>query len=181
MATFEPALAKTLKNEGGFYHDPKTGEVAYKGITLWLLRGLHWSGTNPQVKGTPATPEEVEIVKGLSDKDIAHLYSSQFWYQQQLNALSQDVAEKVFDLCVNTGNSQGGKLLQRAVNRLIWPEAIDEDGKIGPRTTNKANSVDQAVLLERIRQEAKVFYAKLVEQKPVLIGNLKGWYRRVDT
>lgn len=182
MASFDQALAKTLANEGGFFHDPSTGEYAFKGVTIWTLRDLRWPGMIPGGREVPATPGEIQILRELSDADISRIYSDRYWYPQQLNSLvDQDLADKTFDLCVNLGCAQAGHLFQRALNRLIWPDGVSEDGIIGPLTTSKANQANAPDLLLKLRDEAEKFYRKLAQDKPQLAGNLTGWLRRLET
>lgn len=152
-----------------------------RGITLWTLRSLNWPGTGPLPKA-PATPEEIEIVKNLSDSDIAHIYQTQYWRKNECNYLEdQAVAEKLFDLSVNCGTGQAAKFFQRAINRLLWPEVLTEDGIMGPRTIAAANRCDQVALLDRLKKEGEAFYKDLAARRPELAENLGGWLTRVNS
>jgi lysozyme family protein len=180
MAEFAPALAKTLVNEGGSYHDPKTGEYANRGITVWTLRGL--GIVPPRTRETPATDEEIITLRNLSDSQVSEIYRQQYWNPLNLDALdSQELAERVFDIGVNMGTHQAGTLLQRSVSRLAWPDILVEDGKVGTKTIAAANAYKYpTVLLEQFKAEAAATYRKIA-QDPKLAGNLAGWLKRLDS
>lgn len=178
MALFEPAIEHTLTQEGGFAHFPTTGEYANFGITHWLLRDI---GMLPSAARTvPASPDEVSFVKSLPLSTAKGIYWAHFWKPALLDDLKdQPVANKVFDLHVNTG--QGVRLLQRAVNCFLTaPARIQEDNVAGPFTINAANAIpDQGNLLAAVRTAAETQYRAIIKAQPVLAPNLKSWLARL--
>ncbi len=171
MAEFVPAVEKTLLAEGGYYHNPATGEYANLGITLKTLRSLGVLMTSG-----PATPEDIKFVKSLTEDEAKDIYWESYWDKLRLDEItSQDVANKVFDLAVNTGPGTAVKLLQRAL------PAVLVDGIIGPKTIWAANSCDPLALLARIRDEAAHHYEQIAANNPALAPDLPGWLNRLNS
>lgn len=154
MAEFEPAIAKTLKHEGGFYRNPEppqgTGEVVNMGITHWTLRRL---GLMPGVpkdtpRDVPASEAEVQVIVTLDPAIVKAIYQTHYWDAIHVACLRyQELADKVFDVHVNTYH--GPVLLQRAYNSLNWPggPVLVEDGVLGLKSLEAMNAVDGRILL----------------------------------
>jgi lysozyme family protein len=82
----------------------------------------------------------------------------------------------MFDMTVNMGPRQTGKICQRALNRL--GNTLKVDGKIGPKTRAQINCTDSEILMSEIRQEHARFYLNLIAAKPKFEKYRKGWLRR---
>ena len=69
---------------------------------------------------------------------VQSFYKFEFWnaWFDRLN--SDEVAKRVLDASVNMGKGTGVKLLQRAINSSVNPDAprLDVDGKWGPGTVS---------------------------------------------
>lgn len=170
MADFQTALAITLDHEKGFFHNTVTGEVVNMGITLDTLRSLGILKTRG-----PATPEDIAFVKGLTAEDVSPIYRQEYWDKLQLDKfVNQAVANKVFDLAVNTGTHQATMFLQRALRILA-------DGQLGPLTLSAANSADPQRVLDSIRSQGAQFYRELAANNPELAPDLPGWLARLDS
>ncbi len=168
MADFHTALALTLAHEGGFLHNETTGEVVNRGITLDSLRRL---GILKSLG--PPTNADIAFVQSLTLEEAADIYRMEFWDKLELDHFnSQEVANKVFDLGVNTGTRQAALFLQRAVRSI-------PDGIIGMHTVALTNAGDAAQILASIRTQAEAFYRQLAGFYPSLAGNLTGWLQRL--
>lgn len=181
MAEFAPAVEKTLRAEGGFAHVAATGEVVNFGVTHWFLRGIDGSKIPRNV---PASMDEIQRVRNLRKDQAVEIYRQHFWDANRCSEIhDQAIAERLFDLSVNTGTGTAAKMLQRAVNVAIWPESIAEDGKIGPKTIAAVNDLtkyDGKDLLNGLKAEAAKHYRRLAHEKPVLADNLPGWLSRLQ-
>jgi lysozyme family protein len=88
MADFAPAVALTLQHEGGFFHNPVTGEVVNRGITLTFV---HDSGYNPAA--------DEAFIQNLTLDQTNDIYRKYFWDRYNIGAIAdQNLANKVFDL-----------------------------------------------------------------------------------
>lgn len=166
MANFDLAVQLTLQNEGGFFHNPVTGEVVNHGITLTFVRDC----------GYCTTADEVYI-QNLSVDQAQQIYQKYFWDAYKLGQIDdQDIASKAFDLTVNMG-PVALTLLQNAVNDCGGTCAVD--GQIGPQSVAQINTLDPAQLLAAYRQRAKTRYETIAAADPKVAGNLDGWLARL--
>ena len=102
MANFETAVQITLRNEGGFFHNRKTGEIVNRGVTLAFVRDC----------GHKADADEAYI-RNLSEEEARTIYRKYFWERYHIGDINdQALANKVFDLTVNMG--PGGRSRQGA-------------------------------------------------------------------
>lgn len=184
MAEFQPAIQKTLQNEGGFYQNPVTGEVVNFGITHWFLRT---SGLLPPNNG-PATEGEVAYVKSLTASQAQGIYLQYFWLRPGYDKIPdsfQEVADKTFDLQVNTGH--GTRFLQQALNtcrvveqKLDSPDLV-VDGSLGPKTLEALALYDPSDVLAALRTCAEIYYKEIAERDPKKHANdLAGWLARLQ-
>lgn len=166
MADFQIALAITLKSEGGYNRDPETDEVVNMGVTLEFLRHAQIL-----MSSGPPTDKDVAFVKSLTRDEVAEIYDKYFW--GELGKLtSQAVANKVFDVYVNTGH--GIVFLQLALK-------VADDGILGPKTIAAANAADPVALLATIKSEGKAYYELLATKKAAWAKDLPGWIARLES
>jgi lysozyme family protein len=171
MADFQPAVSQTLQSEGGFFHNPVTGEIVNHGVTLSFASQC----------GLCATTDEA-FIQNLTQEQAIDIYKKQFWDAHNLGLINdQNVANKAFDLTVNMGpgdaNHEGAlTLLQRAVGDCGGK--CDIDGQIGPRSIACINAADPVRLLTAYRARAKARYEQIA-QDPKHAGDLVGWLARL--
>ncbi len=172
MANFEPAVQQTLQNEGGFYHNPVTGEVVNYGVTLTFASGCGYCGAAEQ-----------DYIHNLTVEQATDIYKKHFWDAHNLGSINdQSVANKAFDLTVNMG--PGGAQHEGALT-LLQHAACDiggncsVDGVIGPNSLACINALDAAQLLTAYRARAKARYEQIA-QDPKLAGDLPGWLARLN-
>jgi len=168
MAEFQPAVAITLQNEGGFFHNPSTGEIVNHGITLAFVQS---SGYKPDA--------DEAFIQSLSTAEASAIYLTYFWNRYSLGSIGdQSLANKVFDLTVNMGPA-ALRLLQSAVNALGGQCAVD--GVLGPISFARINALDPVKLLAEFKTLAAQRYTQIAAGNPQLAGDLAGWLSRLDS
>ena len=171
---FDPAFQLTLKNEGGFFHNPETGEIVNRGITLTFVRDCGYCNTADE-----------QYIKDLTEQQTEEIYRKYFWERYNIGRIEdQGLANKVFDLTVNMGpgcatHDGALTLLQKAINDCGGKCAIDAE--LGPRSVGQINELDARRLLTAFRQRAKARYEEIAAKNPKLAGNLEGWLSRLDS
>lgn len=168
MADFNTALVLTLQHEGGFEHNTVTGEIVNHGVTLWTLRSLGI------LKSTGApTPADIAFVQNLSVEEAGDIYRQQYWDKLLLDQFKdQALANKAFDLAVNTGTNEATRFLQNAAG-------VPVDGQMGPMTLAAVNSGDPAALLLGLQNTAARYYRQVAQVNPNLAPDLPGWLNRL--
>ncbi len=85
-----------------------------------------------------------------------------------------------FDMGFNAGTMTAGKLLQRALNRIVPTPPLDVDGVVGQATHQRLQLAMREGLtpLVAYRQAADAYYRAIVASDPGQRGNLAGWQRR---
>lgn len=130
---FIKSFHKTMVREG---HGIRTNDKAdpggdtYSGISR--VHWPNWSGWE-LLKNFPGSP--------LLDTAVEDFYLVNFWQPIQGDALSEhsvEIAEEVFDTCVNMGIVKGVTILQEALSLLnnnarIYPDLL-LDGAVGWKT-----------------------------------------------
>ena len=173
MADFDPAVALTLQHEGGFFHNPVTGEIVNHGVTLKFVLSSGYK---------PGAGED--FIRNLSVAEASQIYRTYFWDRYHLGSINdQDLANKVFDLTVNMGpggNQRPGALtlLQAAVDACGGQCTVD--GILGPISIGQINALAAATLLAQYKQLIAQRYTAIAEGNTELAGNLNGWLSRLD-
>jgi lysozyme family protein len=168
-ADFGAAVRLTLQHEGGFYHNPVTGEIVNHGITL---KFIHESGYNPAA--------DEAFIRNLTTQQAHSIYQKYFWDRCDIGGIfNQDLANKVFDLAVNMGPGGALKPLAEAVSDCGRHCAID--GVLTPAALAQINALDAAKLLAAYRARARKRYQAIAAANPKLAGDLPGWLARLDS
>jgi len=174
-------LSYIMRVEGGYVNHPKDPGGATKyGITqrsLEKARGM--------LEGLP------DSVRDLSCERASRIFYAFYYLPAGCAALPYPLRLAHFDGAVHCGVHQGGRLLQRMLNRLGLglerEEPLKVDGLVGPRTLERVlllqRSGDfwghlgvQGLLLERME-----FYGSLARKNPKQYGPfLGGWLRRLE-
>jgi lysozyme family protein len=177
MADLAPALAQTLRFEGGYANESgDAGGETYCGVSRrnWPKNGI-W----PIIDRCNAQRalKRNEFVKG-PDGDklnslIADFYRIQFWDEIKGNDIrSQSVAEYLFDWTVTSGN-----IAARQVQELL---GVDVDGRVGAQTLGAINGAKAQTLWSQMVavrvQRAKDRAANMPSQRKFL----KGWLNRFE-
>ncbi|MFQ5597622.1 MAG: putative peptidoglycan-binding domain-containing protein [Nitrospiria bacterium] len=83
----------------------------------------------------------------------------------------QAVAESVFDFSVNAGIQTASKLAQKAAG-------AKQDGKIGPLTLQKINSLDEELFILKFTLAKIARYAEICNKNKKQKKFLLGWINR---
>tara|TARA_Y100000310_G_scaffold215440_1_gene216383 strand:+ start:457 stop:927 length:471 start_codon:yes stop_codon:yes gene_type:complete len=151
---FEKAIKDVLKHEGGYVHDPhdRGGETNF-GIS---------KRSHPDVD-----------IKNLTEEHAVGIYHEHYWIPSKAEKLPEKLQNYYFDMCVNLGQRNGVKVLQKACNSK-GPKMISVDGRIGPQTIKASNSLE----LERLKSFRVLYYANLVHSNPTQEKFWYGWFKR---
>ncbi len=155
---FDPCLAFTLAQEGGWSDDPHDpGGVTNRGLTMPDL--LHWN--------REATPADL---RAMPDDLVSALYRALYWMPVRGWALWPGLDLMLFDAAVNTGVGVASKQLQRLLH-------VAPDGAVGVITAQAARSVDdRAALLLALRDAQAAGYRAMGNF--LRFGN--GWLARCE-
>ena len=110
-------------------------------------------------------------IKHLTMVQAKDIYWNEYWLKFSCDRFAKPVGEVYFDCCVNNGQTQSNKFLQRAVG-------TEADGIIGPKTVSRLVTEDAKVLANSIISQRQRFYENLAEKRPTLKKFLKGWTNR---
>lgn len=161
-------------HEGGYVDNPKDpGGATNKGITQSVYDSYRRS------KGLMA-----RHVKLIEQSEVEAIYRLRYWNLINGDKLPVGVDYCVMDGAVNSGVSQAGKWLQRAINRQPSNrEKIKDDGEIGPTTLDRADDYNPVVLIDAICDE-RLAFMKVVRHKRTreLLWNTfgPGWLNRIE-
>ena len=121
----------------------------------------------------------VEDLKHIPMSDVQTIYRANYWMVLGLDdILSQMVATKVFDICVNAGPGQATLLAQRAC--ITCGQKVEADGHMGPITRSAINKCDPTKFVVALKQGQANFYNAIVQHDPTQKVFLKGWLSRAD-
>ena len=112
-------------------------------------------------------------VKNLSEDEAKEIYKKHFWDASKTERLKEELRLDYFDMCVNMGQGNAVKVLQKAINNFPGKK-ISVDGRIGRMTIEASNRIS----VNRLRSFRVLYYAKLVEKNPTLEKFWYGWYKR---
>ena len=149
---FQKSMKFVLDAEGGYTNDPADpgGETNY-GIDK-------------------RSHADVDI-KALTVEQATDIYFTEYWVRFNCEQFAWPLNCVYFDSCVNTGNKQSNKLLQRAVG-------TEADGVLGPKTLGVINSKRADTVANATIDQRQRFYETLAQNKPTLKKFLKGWTNR---
>lgn len=137
--TFDFIVAKLLKAEGGFVDHPSDpGGVTNRGITM-----ASWAA----YLGRETSRDEM---KELSKEQAIKFYKSEYWDRRRVEEFEPGLRHIWFDMSVNHGSKNAGKILQQSVNTRQGNTALDVDGLVGPNTMGRIGVLGlRDILVER--------------------------------
>ena len=160
MAEFEPAVDFVLSHEGGY----ACNEADPGGETNFGISKREFPSCD---------------VKNLTVEMAREFYRTHYWDRGRFAEFRyQSVANKVFDLWINTGPSAATKILQLACGDCRAPVTVD--GVMGSVTLAMANGVSEFSLLNALKNRAVSHYQRLVAEDQNLAEFLGGWIKRAN-
>lgn len=173
MATFVPALKKTLTHEGGYVNNAEdSGGETYYGISR--KNYPNWAGW---------APIDIEIDPPYSL--LEDFYRREFWDALHLDKVSdQSIAERLFDLAVNMGRKTPVYFIQNILNLLSNDgSVIAVDGVLGNATVTALNECIKLrgakQFLVFLKGYAFKHYIGIVNNRPKDKVFLWGWINRL--
>jgi lysozyme family protein len=180
MSYFDKAILTVLKHEGGYVDDPADpGGATNYGVSIRYLKDHGDLDGDGLLDGDIDMDGDVDAddIRAMDVEDAKRIYKLGFWDKNKIDNLNDYIiAERYFDMVVNMGPRQAGKIIQRACN--YFGKGLVVDGIAGPATFGAANSLDPEKLLREIRFNHAKFYLDLVEKRPTLGKFINGWLRR---
>jgi len=178
MDTFDFAVARVLKNEGGLSENPKDlGGITHYGISLRFLKLVpiknlfHYEIVKNEVNE--------ETIRNLTVEQAKEIYRREFWYQANFYKIKDlDVCSYLFDAVVHHGMAPGIKMIQRACWSIFADRAvIKEDGILGTDTIDCINRA-AFFILAPFRSERAGYCRSIVAHNPAQSDKLEGWLNR---
>lgn len=188
---FEEAFKITMAHEGGYIDDPDdAGSETYMGISRrynpqWL--GWDLIDANKKIIGFPQNLNIVTLLK----KHVKKFYKENYWNTWQGDKFpDQDLANEMFDTCVNLGVMRTCMFLQKALNVLNRGQALYTnlvvDGKVGMKTLfalgvlkSKGGNREMKYVIKIINILQGMHYIKYMQKSPVQEKYARGWLNRV--
>jgi lysozyme family protein len=151
--TFDEAVSRVLKHEGGFVDHPSDpGGATNYGITVAVARSHGYNGP----------------MRALPESMARHIYHVAYWRPMRCDDLPAGARYVALDAAVHSGVRQAALWLQRALG-------VAADGVIGPRTLAAAQGMDGAELRARMLAQRLRFMTDLKTW-----GTFgRGWARRI--
>jgi lysozyme family protein len=177
-ATFGYALSVVLLHEGRYVNDPDDpGGATNWGVSLRAVSKLDEDLDGILDFDLDGDGDvDADDIRAMPLEKAAEYYHG-LWSRGRYAELGDmHVSAKAFDLAVNMGAGQLGRVLQRALRACGHP--IVEDGIVGRKTRTAAALADPRRLMTAIRCEAAGFYRVLVALKPVRSKYEAGWLNR---
>lgn len=177
---FDKAILITLKHEGGFVNDPvDPGGATNWGVSIRFLKGAGDGDGDGWLDGDIDHDGDIDVddIRNMTVEQARKIYRTHFWDKYNYDMIVDfTVAARLFDMTVNMGARQAGKIIQRALNNCGYQLKVD--GKVGKMTFSAINCTDPEILMAEIRQEHAQFYIDLIAAKPKFEKYRRGWLRR---
>jgi len=163
MSIIEAVLDHLIDTEGGLSN--VVGDRG--GLTKYGITKPFYA----RIKGIKVSQVKDENIINLTVEGAKDLYRK-YWKICKVDYLPVAVQHIYFDMCVNHGDTNGAKILQRALSDLKLNPGID--GKVGPLTIKKA-SLAGPEFLAAILARRTMFYDAIVAKDPSQKKFYKGW------
>lgn len=154
LTGFQKAVAYILRPdvEGGLVEDPQDpGGITNHGISL---------RSHPDMTA--------DQIRALTPDGAVEIYQREYWVHVHGDELPDPIAFALLDVSVNSGVSEGIKLLQHALG-------ITVDGVMGPQTIRAACAAHPKDIVRDLSDRRLEF----MESQPNYAHDGRGWRRRV--
>lgn len=164
VANFAASLKLVLVHEGGWSNHPADpGGATMKGVIQTVYNAYRRGRNLPQ-----------QSVRFIGDDELLDIYRYQYWNLIRGDALPRGLDYCVFDGAVNSGWSQSGKWLQRALGSYYKGRI---DGFIGMLSIDAVDQHPDKAALIRSYCANRLGMLRALRTWPVF-G--RGWFRRVN-
>ena len=133
-----------------------------------------WRTIESYLKIEPDIKKCSVILSNVSDLtgEVYRFYKQAFWDKMGLDKVnSGHICNEMFIFGVNVNWDKCNKEVQKMIG-------VKDDGIIGDKTIAKINEVDEEWFDKEFDKVEMAYYERIVEQKPHLAKNLKGWFNR---
>ena len=133
-----------------------------------------WKIIESYLKIEPDIKKCSVILSNVSDLtgEVYRFYKQEFWDKMGLDKVnSEHICNEMFIFGVNVNWDKCNKEVQKMIG-------VKDDGIIGDKTSAKINEVDEEWFDKEFDKVEMAYYERIVEQKPHLAKNLKGWFNR---
>lgn len=187
MANADDAITFVLSNEGGFVDNPNdAGGTTNFGLSLRFLRQIPENRLRKCGIFLPPPPMDLKEIKDLTIDQARWIYSDEFWERTPYEKIeNQSIANYVFDMAVQHGESQAIKLLQRALWAVRSQKYfVLDDGVLGEKTIVAVNLLTttfvplEASLQSALMAERAGYMRLLCVENPKNKEFLDGWLNR---
>ena len=136
---FNEIIEEVLEAEGGFVNDPDDkGGATNFGVT---------QNSYSAYLGSKAS---VEDVRNMTREEAKECYKKDFWNPAKIDRLPSNLRHIYFDMVVNMGRKNAGKIIQQAVNTKKNQTLLEVDGIVGSGTLAQVKDLTlKDVLVER--------------------------------
>jgi lysozyme family protein len=139
-----------------------SGYHTNKGICWMTFKAVFGSG-----------PDAVKKFYTMSDEDWGLVYKGLFWDAMKADQIK---SQKVADIIVHWAWGSGASIPTKTIQKIV---GVTVDGKIGPKTLEAINGMDEEVLVAKLKERNYAFFEGLVVQ-PKYSMYRKGWFNRLN-
>lgn len=168
MADFKTAVANTFEHEGGYtIHRADSGNYNRRGQLVGTNRGI----SAPLMDELLRMPASADDMLGITEEVARAIYLVRFWVPIRGNEIKhQEIANILFDGCVNHGLGLGIRLMQQCVG-------VQADTVLGPATLAAINRMEPAKLIAAYIIKRRAIYVRHQASDNFLLG----WTRRLQS
>lgn len=169
---FKKAVAVVFDHEGYFSDDKADRGGATKfGVSLRFL-------VAEKIDIDGDGDSDLDDILALTKTDADRIYFEKFWQKYRFDRIiDEQVAIKLFDTSINTGNSRAARIAKKAINKVVVGH-IDVDGNFDDETIALINNLSPDLFLKAYRAEQAAFYEALIKQTPEYEVFRNGWKKR---
>ena len=142
-------------------------QSAHPNLKMWRTIESYLK-IEPDIKKCSVILSNVSALTG----EVYRFYKQEFWDKMGLDKVnSGHICNEMFIFGVNVNWDKCNKEVQKMIG-------VKDDGIIGDKTIAKINEVDEEWFDKEFDKVEMEYYERIVEQKPHLAKNLKGWFNR---
>lgn len=117
-------------------------------------------------------------IKNLNWEDALEIYKKDFWNKAKVDSFPSKHRIQYFDMCVNMGNKNAVKVMQKAINEILIGKKLIEDGALGKNTLLAYSRTGELLDPEWVATYRMLYYRHITAMRPANESFIKGWFRR---